>query len=67
VRDWDALLTRSLSAAASAAREDERLLTIAPGDRISFGPEATIELRNRGENTAQLLATSVVAIRELAV
>lgn len=60
--DGDALLTRSPSAEAPAAREDEDLPTIAPGDRISFGPEATIELRNRGENSAQLLTVSVMAV-----
>ena len=65
-RDGDALLTRSPLAESPAPREDEELPTLAPGDRLAFGPEATIVLRNRGENPAQLLTASVLATPGLA-
>ncbi len=65
-RDGDALLTRSPSAEAPAAREDEDLSTIAPGDRISFGPEATIVLRNRSEHHARVLTASVMPMPGMA-
>lgn len=61
-QDGNALLTRSPLAEPTALHEAEGPLTIAPGDRLAFGPGATIVLRNRGENPARVLAASVVAM-----
>ncbi len=65
-RDGDALLTRSPLGEPPAPPDAESPATIAPGDRLAFGPGATIVLRNRGELAARVLAASVVAIPGLA-
>ena len=65
--DGDARLTRSPLAAAPAPRDDEGAPTLAPGDRLAFGPGADIVLRNRGDHPAQLLTASVLARPGLAV
>jgi hypothetical protein len=61
-REGNAILTRSPLAESPAPREAEGPATITPGDRLSFGPGATIVLRNRGEQPARVLAASVVAV-----
>ena len=64
--DGDARLTRSPLAAAPAPREDDGAPTLAPGDRLSFGPGADIVLRNRGKHPARLLTASLLATPGLA-
>lgn len=59
-------LTRSPAGAAPPSPEADSGPTLSAGDRIAFGPGATIVLRNAGEDVAQLLAASVVAIPALA-
>ena len=59
-REGDTRLTRSPLAESSAPEDDEALTTIAPGDRLAFGPGATIVLRNRGEQPARVLTASVL-------
>jgi hypothetical protein len=65
-RSGDARLVRSPLATSPAPLEDETPPTLAPGDRLSFGPESTIVLRNRGEHPAELLTASVLAVPGLA-
>lgn len=60
-QEGDARLTRSPLAESTAPREDEGPPTLAAGDRLTFGPGATIVLRNRGEHPAQLLTAFVLA------
>ncbi len=61
-RRGNALLSRAPLAESPALVEEESLPTMAPGDRLSFGPGATIVLVNRGEHPATVLAASVMAM-----
>ncbi len=65
-RDGNAVLTRSPGGESPGMDTEGSLPTIGSGDHLSFGPGATIVLRNRGEHPARILTASVLAIPGLA-